>query len=46
LAHSPELEVTQTTEEVEAHLELGLEYPVTAGGLDYEPETEQGGELR
>jgi oligopeptide transport system ATP-binding protein len=46
LAQSPELEVTQTTEEVEAHLELGLEYPVTAGGLDYEPETEQGGELR
>ena len=33
LTHSPELEVTQTTEEVEAHLELGLEYPVTAGGL-------------
>ncbi len=26
LAHSPELEVTQTTEDVEAHLELGLEY--------------------
>jgi oligopeptide transport system ATP-binding protein len=46
LAHSPELEVTQTTQEVEAHLELGLEYPLTAGGLDYEPQTEQGGELR
>jgi oligopeptide transport system ATP-binding protein len=41
LAHSPELEVTQTTEEVEAHLELGLEYPVTAGGLDYEEDTER-----
>jgi oligopeptide transport system ATP-binding protein len=41
LTHSPELEVTQTTEEVEAHLELGLEYPVAARGLDH---AEQGGE--
>jgi oligopeptide transport system ATP-binding protein len=46
LTHSPELEVTQTTEEVEAHLELGLEYPVAAGGLDYEQEIERGDEPR
>jgi oligopeptide transport system ATP-binding protein len=48
LAHT-ELEVTQTTEEVEAHLELGLEYPtypVTAGGLDYEEEVERGAEAQ
>jgi oligopeptide transport system ATP-binding protein len=44
LTHSPELEVTQTTEEVEAHLELGLEYPVVAGGLDREQDVEPGGE--
>ena len=44
LTHSPELEVTQTTEEVEAHLELGLEYPVAAGGLDYEQDIERGEE--
>jgi oligopeptide transport system ATP-binding protein len=44
LTHSPELAVTQTTEEVEAHLELGLEYPVAAGGLDHEQEVERGGE--
>ena len=44
LTHSPELEVTQTTEEVEAHLELGLEYPVAAGGLDHEQDVERGGE--
>ena len=43
LTHSPELEVTQTTEEVEAHLELGLEYPVAAGGLDHEQDIERGG---
>ena len=44
LTHSPELEVTQTTEEVEAHLELGLEYPVAAGGLDHEEDVERGDE--
>jgi oligopeptide transport system ATP-binding protein len=44
LTHSPELEVTQTTEEVEAHLELGLDYPVAAGGLDHEQDVERGGE--
>jgi oligopeptide transport system ATP-binding protein len=44
LAHSPELAVTQTTEEVEAHLELGLEYPVAAGALDHEQDVERGGE--
>jgi oligopeptide transport system ATP-binding protein len=44
LAHSPELAVTQTTEEVEAHLELGLEYPVAAGGLDHEQDVDRGGE--
>jgi oligopeptide transport system ATP-binding protein len=38
LAHSPELEVTQTTEEVEAHLEFEHDYPVAAGG----PDSEQG----
>jgi oligopeptide transport system ATP-binding protein len=42
LTHSPELEVTQTTEEVEAHLELGLEYPVAAGGLDHDEDIERG----
>jgi len=44
LTHSPELAVTQTTEEVEAHLELGLEYPVAARGLDHEQDVERGGE--
>jgi len=45
LTHSPELEVTQTTEEVEAHLGRGLEYPVAAdGGLDYEQDVERGGQ--
>ena len=44
LTHSPDLEVTQTTEEVEAHLELGLDYPVAAGGLDHEQDVERGGE--
>jgi len=43
LTHSPELEVTQTTEEVEAHLELGLDSPVVAG-LDQATQAEQGGE--
>jgi len=46
LTHSPDLEVTQTTEEVEAHLELGLDYPVAAGGLDHEQVVERGGEPR
>jgi oligopeptide transport system ATP-binding protein len=48
LAHSPELEVTQTTQEVEAHLELGRESPATAGGgLDREEQhIERGGEFR
>jgi len=44
LTHSSELEVTQTTEEVEAHLELGLDYPVAARGLDHEQDVERGGE--
>jgi oligopeptide transport system ATP-binding protein len=44
LTQSPELEVTQTTEEVVAHLELGLEHPVAAGGLDYEQDVERGDE--
>jgi oligopeptide transport system ATP-binding protein len=34
LAHSPELEVTQTSEEVEAHLEFGTEHPVPSVKLD------------
>ena len=42
LTHSPELEVTQTTEEVEAHLELGLEYPPTAVRLGDEQRGAQG----
>jgi oligopeptide transport system ATP-binding protein len=42
LTHSPELEVTQTTEEVEAHLERELQYPMTDGGLDHEEEVERG----
>jgi oligopeptide transport system ATP-binding protein len=42
LAHSPELEVTQTTEEVEAHLERELLYPTTDAGLDHEEEVERG----
>jgi oligopeptide transport system ATP-binding protein len=44
LTHSPKLEVTQTTEEVEAHLELGLEYPVTVNGLNDEQDIVRGGE--
>jgi oligopeptide transport system ATP-binding protein len=46
LAHSPELEVTQTTEDVEAHLELGLEYPVAQEDLDRGQVIERGDELR
>jgi oligopeptide transport system ATP-binding protein len=46
LAHSPKLEVTQTTDDVEAHLEFELDYPVVARGLDHAPEAEQGGELQ
>jgi oligopeptide transport system ATP-binding protein len=46
LAHSPELEVTQTTEEVEAHLEREFQDPVTAGGLDYEEDVEREAEPR
>jgi oligopeptide transport system ATP-binding protein len=46
LAHSPELEVTQTTEEVEAHLELGLEQPMAGGGLDHDQEIEREDEPR
>jgi oligopeptide transport system ATP-binding protein len=42
LAHSPELEVTQTTEEVEAHLERELLYPTADAGLDHEEEVERG----
>jgi oligopeptide transport system ATP-binding protein len=42
LAHSPELEVTQTTEEVEAHLERELHYPATDAGLDHEEAVERG----
>jgi oligopeptide transport system ATP-binding protein len=42
LAHSPELEVTQTTEEVEAHLERELRYPVTDAGLDHDEDVERG----
>jgi oligopeptide transport system ATP-binding protein len=43
LTHSPELEVTQTTEEVEAYLEYGADYqpPVE---LNDEPKVARGGE--
>jgi oligopeptide transport system ATP-binding protein len=44
LAHSPNLEVTQTTDDVEAHVEFDIDYPVVAGGLDQTPQAEQGGE--
>jgi oligopeptide transport system ATP-binding protein len=46
LAHSPELAVTRTAEEVEAYLEFGPEYPVTAGELDHKQDIERGGELQ
>jgi oligopeptide transport system ATP-binding protein len=46
LTHSPELEVTQTTEEVEAHLELGLEYPAAAVELGDEQGHAQRGEAQ
>jgi oligopeptide transport system ATP-binding protein len=42
LTHSPELEVTQTTEDVEAHLERELQYPVTPTDLDHEEDVERG----
>ena len=42
LAHSRELEVTQTTEEVEAHLERELLYPTTDAGLDHDEDIERG----
>jgi oligopeptide transport system ATP-binding protein len=44
LTHSPELEVTQTTEEVEAHLELEMEYPAPAVKLPDEQGFDRGGE--
>ena len=44
LAHSPELEVTQTTEDVEAHLELELDYPAPAVKLADEQGVDRGGE--
>jgi oligopeptide transport system ATP-binding protein len=44
LVHSPELEVTQTTDDVEAHVEFEIDYPVVAGGPDQAPQAEQGGE--
>ena len=46
LAHSPELEVTQTTEEVEAHLEREPLYPTTDAGLDHDEDIERGVEPR
>ena len=46
LAHSPELAVTRTAEEVEAYLEFGPEYPVTAGELDHNQDIERGGDLQ
>jgi oligopeptide transport system ATP-binding protein len=46
LTHSPELEVTQTTEDVEARLELELDDPVTASGPSEEPGMTQEGELQ
>jgi oligopeptide transport system ATP-binding protein len=46
LAHSPELAVTRTAEEVEAYLEFGPEFSVTAGELDHKQDVERGGELQ
>jgi oligopeptide transport system ATP-binding protein len=46
LTHSPELELTQTTEEVEAHLEHGLEYPAAAVELGDEQGHAQRGEAQ
>jgi len=46
LAHSPELAVTRTAKEVEAYLEFGPEYPVTAGELDHNQDIERGGDLQ
>jgi oligopeptide transport system ATP-binding protein len=46
LAHSPELAVTRTAQEVEAYLEFGPEYPVTAGELDHKQNIERGGDLQ
>ena len=46
LAQSPELAVTRTAEEVEAYLEFGPEYPVTAGELDHNQDIERGGDLQ
>jgi oligopeptide transport system ATP-binding protein len=44
LTHSPELEVTQTTEEVEAHVELELELPAPAVKLADAQSFDRGGE--
>jgi oligopeptide transport system ATP-binding protein len=46
LTHSPELEVTQTTEDVEAHVEFGPEDPVTASAPSEEPGMTREGELQ
>ena len=46
LADSPELEVTQTTEDVEAHLEYGTEFQTTADMIPEEPEAARRGELQ
>jgi oligopeptide transport system ATP-binding protein len=46
LAQSPELEVTQTTEDVEAQLEYGTEFPTTADMVHEEPEAARGGDLQ
>ena len=46
LTHNPELQVTQTTEAVEAHLERELQDPVATAGLDHEEDIERGVEPR
>jgi oligopeptide transport system ATP-binding protein len=46
LTHSPELEVTQTTEDVEAQVEFGPEYPMSAAGPSEEPGGTREGGLR
>jgi oligopeptide transport system ATP-binding protein len=46
LTHSPELEVTQTTEDVEVHVEFGPDEPVTASTPSEEPGMTREGELQ
>jgi oligopeptide transport system ATP-binding protein len=40
LEHSPELEITQTAEDVEAHVEFGPDYPITTTQIPSEASSE------